>query len=119
LNESPITPNPGVGGNGSTSEFGDLTDFTRQEVHTFLTGLGATVKTTQGGYIEYKFTDKSKLIIRPDREIVRLPKPKYDQGGTNVNKGLRLGKNGALLPTRDASSDLVPNTHSTGERVSD
>jgi hypothetical protein len=119
VSENPIAPNFGVGGNGTASEFGDLTGFTRPQIHTFLTGLGATVKTNQGGYVEYKFVDKSKLFIRPSGEIVRLPSPKYEQEGRNMNKGLRSGKNGALLPTRDESGNLVSNTHSTGERVSD
>jgi hypothetical protein len=70
-------PNPGVGGHGVASEFGDLTGLTRQAVSEFLCSLGASVKTTQGGYVEYKFTDRSKVIIRPDGEIVRIPAPRY------------------------------------------
>jgi hypothetical protein len=36
----------GVGGNGTASEFGDLTGLTRQEVDNFLRGLGADVTVT-------------------------------------------------------------------------
>lgn len=41
-------PSSGVGGNGTASEFGDLTGLTRIEVDEFLLGLGASVKITQG-----------------------------------------------------------------------
>ncbi|MCL1475989.1 hypothetical protein [Argonema antarcticum] len=111
-------PSPGVGGNGIASEFGDLTGLTPQEVNNFLCGLGANVKITQGGYVEYKFPDNSKLIIRPDGEVVRIPAPRYDLDGRNMNKGLRLGKDGSLLPTRDRFGNPILNTHNTGERVS-
>lgn len=112
-------PDPGVGGNGTASEFGDLTGMSRLEVDQFLSGLDVTRKITQGGYIEYKFSDKSKVIIRPDGEVVRLPMPKYNREGRNMNRGLRLGKDGSLLPTRDAQGNLIMNTHNTGERVRD
>lgn len=36
-------PSKGVGGNGITSEFGDLTRMTRQEVERFLKELDASV----------------------------------------------------------------------------
>jgi hypothetical protein len=111
-------PSQGVGGNGTASEFGDLTGLTRQEVNNFLCELDANVKITLGGYIEYKFPDKSKVIIRPDGEIVRLPAPKYDSDGRNINKGLRLGKDGRLLPSRDEFGNPILSTHNTGERVS-
>nr|WP_275994543.1 hypothetical protein [Argonema antarcticum] len=91
---------------------------TPQEVNNFLCGLGANVKITQGGYVEYKFPDNSKLIIRPDGEVVRIPAPRYDLDGRNMNKGLRLGKDGSLLPTRDRFGNPILNTHNTGERVS-
>lgn len=108
----------GVGGNGIASEFGDLTGLTRQEVDKFLCELGANVKITQGGYVEYKFPDRSKVIIRPDGEVARIPAPKYDSDGKNINKGLRLGKDGSLLPTLDQFGNPIVNTHNTGEIVS-
>lgn len=111
-------PLPGVGGNGTTSDFGDLTGLNRQEVDNFLRGLGADVKPTQGGYVEYKFPDKSKVTIRPDGEVVRIPAPRYGSDGRIINKGLRLGKDGSLLPTRDQFGNPIVNTHNTGERVS-
>ncbi len=112
-------PSSGVGGNGTASTFGDLTGLTRKDVDNFLRGLGATVKTTPAGYIEYKFADKSKVTIRPDGEVVRIPAPRYDADGRNINKGLRLGKDGSLLPTRDQFGNLIPNTDNTLEIVSD
>jgi hypothetical protein len=68
-------PGLGVGGNGTASEFGTLTGMLRQEVDDFLRSLGAEVRVTEGGYVEYKFIDRSKVVIRPDGEIVRLPAP--------------------------------------------
>ncbi len=111
-------PSAGVGGNGTASTFGDLTGLTRQDVDNFLLGLGAIVKTTPAGYVEYKFPDRSKVTIRADGEVVRIPAPRYDADGRNINKGLRLGKDGSLLPTRDQYGNLIPNTHNTGEIVS-
>lgn len=111
-------PEPGTGGNGTASEFGDLTGFTKIEVDVFLQQLGATVKITQGGYVEYKFPDRSKVTIRPDGEVIRIPAPKYGNG-RNINKGLRLGKDGTLLPTRNQSGNPVLNTHNTDEVLSD
>lgn len=116
--DTQITPNPGVGGNGTASEFGDVTGLTRQAVDLFLQGLGAMVKTTQGHYVEYKFADRSKVIIRPDGEVIRLPAPKYDVNGRNINKGLRLEKDGSLTSTRDESGSLILGTHNTSETLS-
>jgi hypothetical protein len=112
-------PVPGVGGNGFASEFGDLTGMSHQEVEQFLCGLNATKNISQGGYTEYKFPDRSKVIIRPDGEVVRLPMPRYNIDGKNINKGLRLGKDGSLLPTRDSQGNLIMNTHNTGEKLRD
>jgi hypothetical protein len=112
-------PGLGMGGNGSASEFGTLTGMTRQEVDAFLRGLGAEVKVTIGGYIEYKFADRSKVVIRPDGEVVRLPAPRYDEQGKNINKGLRLSQTGAILPTRDEFGNMRFGTHNTGEKVDD
>ncbi|MBO3463703.1 hypothetical protein G7B40_017100 [Aetokthonos hydrillicola Thurmond2011] len=108
----------GVGGNGAASEFGDLTGFSREEVDDFLQGLGASVKITSGGYVEYKFPDRSKVTIRPNGEVIRTPAPIYSLDGTRINKGLRLDKDGSLLETRDKSNNLIPDTHTTGERLS-
>lgn len=112
-------PSSGVGGNGTASEFGDLTGLTRREVDDFLRGLGASVKITQGGYVEYKFPDSSKVAIRPHGEVIRIPAPKYSFDGTRINKGVRLDKDGRLLQTLDEVGNLIPDTHTTGERLSD
>ncbi|HEX8106842.1 MAG TPA: hypothetical protein VF516_03895 [Kofleriaceae bacterium] len=102
----PVEPGKGAGGNGTASEFGDLSNMTRAEADTFLRSRGATVKQTAGGYTEYKFPDKSVVWIRPDGEIVRTPAPKYGPDGRRINKGARLDQNGN--PT---------DSHNTGERV--
>lgn len=113
-------PNPGVGGNGTASEFGDLTGMNRQEVHEFLCYLGAKVKgPTTEGFIEYKFPDRSKLTIRPNGEVTRTPAPIYSRDGSRINKGLRLDKDGSLLQTRDEFGNLILNTHNTGEKLND
>lgn len=40
------------------------------------------------------------------------------QMAKNINKGLRLGKDGSLLPTLDEFGNPIVNTHNTGEIVS-
>lgn len=59
VGEETCVPSQGVGGNGIASEFGDLTGMTRQEVDDFLRGLGAEIRTTEGGYLEYEFVGRS------------------------------------------------------------
>lgn len=112
-------PSQGVGGNGTASEFGDLTGMTRLEVDEFLKGLGANVKTTSGGYDEYIFADGSRVYIRSEGEVVRTPAPKYAPDGRRINKGLRLNRDGSLLATRDELGNPIPNAHNTEERVRD
>ncbi|VXD15228.1 conserved hypothetical protein [Planktothrix serta PCC 8927] len=112
-------PGQGVGGNGTASEFGDLTGMSRREADEFLRSLGATIKITKGGYIEYKFADASVVMIRPNGEVIRTPAPKYNAEGQRINKGLRLDQNGCLLQTRDNLGNLLENTHQTGERLNE
>ncbi|NER33935.1 MAG: hypothetical protein F6J93_07795 [Oscillatoria sp. SIO1A7] len=112
-------PSKGVGGNGTASEFGDLTGMTRQEIDEFFKKLDAKVKITSGGYVEYKFPDRSKVIIRPDGEVVRTPAPIYASDGSRINRGLRLDREGRLMETRDKLGNPIPDTHNTGERVRD
>ncbi|MCC5643979.1 hypothetical protein LC607_13685 [Nostoc sp. CHAB 5824] len=94
-------PEPGVGGNGTASKFGDMTGISQADADAFLRSLGATVKTTADGYTQYKFPDRSEVWIRPDGEVVRTPAPKYGSDGSRINRGLRLNKDGNLLRTRD------------------
>lgn len=112
-------PNPGVGGNGTASEFGDLTGMTRQEADEFLRGLGANVTMTQNGYLEYEFPDRSRVMIRPTGEVIRTPAPRYGPDGSRINKGLRLDQDGSLLFTRDRFGNKISGTHNTGERVNE
>jgi len=112
-------PSQGVGGNGTASEFGDLTGMTRPEVDEFLKDLGANVKTTSGGYAEYIFADGSRVYIRSDGEVVRTPAPKYGPDGRRINKGWRLNRDGSILPTRDEFGNPIANAHNTEERVRD
>lgn len=109
----------GVGGNGTASELGDLTGMNRQEVDLFLKELGAKVKITSGGYVEYKFADRSKVTIRTDGEVVRTPAPIYASDGSRINWVLRLDKQGRLMATRDELGNPMLDTHHTGERVRD
>ncbi|MEG4074157.1 hypothetical protein QUA30_15825 [Microcoleus sp. Pol14C2] len=118
VGEETCVPSQGVGENGIASEFGDLTGMTRQEVDDFLRGLGAKVKSSLGNYVEYKFSDRSKVIIRTNSEVVRLPAPRYGSDGRRINWGLRLGKDGSVLQTRDEFGNQIPDTHITGEKVS-
>ena len=110
-------PEPGVGGNATTSEFGDLTGLTRQEVDVLLRGLGADVKASLN-YVEYKFPDKSSITIRlSDGRVARVPAPRYGSDGRNINKGLRLNRDGSLVQTRDQFGNQTLGTHNTGEVV--
>ena len=77
------------------------------DVDIFLRSLGAAVRTTAGGYTRYKFPDRSEVWIRPNGEVVRLPRREYDAQGQRTNKGARLDANGALTAA-----------HTTGEKVS-
>jgi len=117
-NPPSTTPEPGIGGNGTASEFGDMTGMSQADADAFLRSLGATVKTTPDGYTQYKFPDRSEVWIRPDGEVVRTPAPKYGPDGSRINRGLRLNKDGSLLRTRDEFGNQIPGTHSTGEMVS-
>jgi len=119
VGEETGVPSQGVGGHGTASEFGDLTGMTRQEVDDFLCGLGAEAKITRDGYIQYKFLDKSTVMIRPNGEAIRTPAPKYGSDGRNINKGLRLDRDGSLLRTRDEFGNLIPDTHNTGEKLNE
>ena len=66
-----------------------------------------------------KFFDKSKVIIRPNGEVIRTPAPKYGSEGRNINKGLRLDRDGNLLRTRDEFGNLISGTHNTGEKLNE
>jgi len=78
----------------------------RMEADKFLRTLGAEVRITAGGYIRYRFSDSSEVWIRPDGEVVRLPRREYNRQGQRTNKGTRLDENGALT-----------SIHTTGEKV--
>ncbi|MEG4571547.1 hypothetical protein QUA56_02290 [Microcoleus sp. N3A4] len=119
VDEETCVPSQGVGGNGIASEFGDLTGMTRQEVDDFLRGLGAEIRPTRDGYVAYKFFDKSTVMIRPNGEVIRTPAPKYGSDGRNINKGLRLDRDGRLLRTLDEFGNLILGTHNTGEKLNE
>lgn len=110
---------PGVGGNGTASELGDLTGLSRTDAEAFLMGLGATkTMSASGEYITYSFPDKSRVYIRTaDGRVSRTPAPRYALDGRNLNKGLRLNQQGALLQTRDANGNPVSGTHNVDEFV--
>ncbi|NEQ99296.1 MAG: hypothetical protein F6K30_21740, partial [Cyanothece sp. SIO2G6] len=102
-------PQPGVGGNGTTSEFGDLSGMIRSEVDDFLRSRGSSdPTTTAGGYTRYRFPDSSEVHIRPNGEVVRLPARRYGPDGRRINRGARLDQNGRLTES-----------HNTGEMVID
>jgi len=98
---------------GIASEIPNLSGKARSAADELLRSRGATVKTSQGGYAEYKFADKSEVYIRPDGEVIRTAAPQYGPDGARINKGQRLDQNGVPLPRSD------PQSHNTGERVSE
>ncbi len=83
-----------------------MSGMSRADADAFLRSLSATLKTTAGGYAEYKFPDKSAVWIRLDGEVVRTPAPTYRPDGSRTNKGGRLDPNGN--PTTE---------HNTGEKL--
>lgn len=85
-----------------------MTGMSRADADAFLRSLGATVKTTAGGYTQYKLPDRSEAWIRPNNEVVRTPAPRYGPDGSRINKGARLDQNGNLTTE-----------HNTSERVRD
>jgi hypothetical protein len=99
-------PGPGQGHHGIASTFGSLGGMSRADVDIFLRSLDAEVHTTAGGYTRYKFPDSSEVWIRPNGEVVRLPRREYGPQGQRINKGARLDENGALT-----------SVHTMGERV--
>ncbi len=109
----------GVGGNGIASEIQDLTGIEYQKVDDFLRSLNAKVTISKTKlYTTYKFSDQSSITIRnSDGRVSRLPSPQYDINGQNINKGLRLDKDGTLLKTRDQFGNPIANTHDTGEYI--
>ena len=102
-----------MGGYGITSDFGDLTGLSLETVDQFLRSFNPTILRSQSGeYLTYKFPDLSSLTIRlRDGRVSRLPAPCYGSDGQNLHKGLRLGKDGSLLRTRDAQGNPIPRTH--------
>jgi hypothetical protein len=64
--------------------------WTLTEVENFLTTHVQLRRfhTTLEGYREYVFQDGSRLYIRPNGEIIRIPKPIYTSDGRKI-KGYR------------------------------
>lgn len=92
-------PGRGPGGFGVVSTFGSLDGWTFADADEFLTSHAELVNkfVSAGSYFRYLFRDNSELIIRPNGEIIRLPRPMYNSDGTRI-KGLRLRiTNGELL----------------------
>jgi len=89
-------------------EIENLNGKTREQADELLRSRGATKKVTAGGYVHYKFPDKSEIVIRPDGRVVRIPAPEYGPNGERTNKGGRLDQHGQ--PTT---------SHDTGERLRD
>ncbi len=98
-------------------EIPDLNGTKRDQADALLRSLGATIRTSAGGYKRYIFPDRSEIQIRPspDNEVIRLEAPEYEPGpsGARTNRGQRLSPNGERLPRND------PSSHNTGERVVD
>lgn len=89
-NPSNRIPEPLSGEHGVVSEFGSMDGWTVSEAEAFLTTHVQLRRfhTTLEGYREYVFQDGSRLYIRPNGEIIRIPKPVYTADGRKI-KGLR------------------------------
>jgi len=80
------TPTPEVGEYGIVSEFGSLDGWSPEDAETYLTNHPNLKRThiTDGQYRHYIFDDRSELWIKPDGEVVRLPKPIYAANGKRI-----------------------------------
>ena len=84
-NPAPRLPEPQHGDYGTVSEFGSLDGWLFEEADTFLTKHAELRRfhITLDGY-----RDASKVYIRPNGEIIRVPKPMYTTDGRKI-KGYR------------------------------
>ncbi len=84
------SPEPRSGEYGTVSEFGSVDGWILLEVDAFLIAHPNLRRfhSTLEGYREYVFQDASKLYIRPNGEIIRIPKPMYASDGRKM-KGYR------------------------------
>jgi hypothetical protein len=89
-NPSPRIPEAQSGKFGNISEFGSVDGLTLQEVDDFLISNPNLKRfhLTLAGYREYLFQDASSLYIRPNGEVIRIPKPMYTSDGWKI-KGYR------------------------------
>lgn len=76
---------------GTASNFGSLDGWTLAEAEAYLSGHPdlSHFSETEGGYKRYMFEDKSEVHIRPNGEIIRIPRRIYEEDGSRV-KGRRL-----------------------------
>ena len=89
---SPRQPDPGPGGYGTASEFGSLDGWTLADVQAYLAihpKLRRFHKTARDGYLEYIFQDGSRLHIRPEGQVIRIPRPMYEADG-RLMRGFRI-----------------------------
>jgi len=84
-------PGAGKGGYGTASEFGSLAGWSFSEAEDFLNSHPALKRLviSRGGYRQYIFKDASEVYIRPNGEIIRLPRPMYYPDGRRI-KGYRI-----------------------------
>ena len=89
-NPLPRTPEPLSEDYGTVSEFGSMDGWTLLEAEAFLLAHANLRRfhSTLEGYREYVFQDASKLYIRPNGEVIRIPKPTYASDGRKI-KGYR------------------------------
>lgn len=88
---------------GRVSEFGSLDEWSFSDADAFLQQhpYFRKLTVTAGGYRHYVFDDGSELVIRPNGEVIRLPKAVYDETGAR-QKGYRLHPvNGDLLRSNE------------------
>ena len=107
---APATPRPGVGGNGAASQLPNLGGKSPADAVKALEGAGFAPKSptpSAGGWQTFKHPDGSKFDIHfPSGRVVRGAAPQYGPDGSRINRGQRLGPDGAEIPR-----DLPHNQH--------
>ena len=79
---------------GLASQIENLSGKTFEEANQLLRQHASHVYTSEGGYVRYRFPDRSEVQIRPGGEVIRLAAPEYGPNGARINKGQRLDPQG-------------------------
>ncbi|WP_444893074.1 FG-GAP-like repeat-containing protein [Microbulbifer sp. TRSA001] len=101
IKEQKLLPHSrGVGGNGAASELGNLGSRSASEVAEILRDAGFEGKSVaKSGYQRFRHSDGSEVWVNwKTGRVVRNAAPRYGADGARINRGQRLGPDGAEIP---------------------